>query len=161
MKEGQASRQRRKRRNGTRAGLDNFTNAVVSPVSDKEVAAAVESYAPRKPKLGAGSGAAVSAKAHGTVSRHGGDDAERIHFANAEIILVGDEEVATPVYSNSNRTTELGHDGQATVTTESKCPVTCYGGDDAERIYFADTVVAKVGDKYIASLINSYAGRSI
>src|SRR5262249_16047918 len=75
------------------------------------------------------------------------DVAGGIHFADAEVIGIGDEQIAGAVQGYSPRRKQAGAGGGAAIAGKRAGAVPGKRGDSPAGIYFADAIVSEVSDK--------------
>jgi hypothetical protein len=126
-------------------GRIHAPDAIVA-VTNKQVAACVESQAIRK-------------KAEGASGNRRDDPGSHVYAPDTLIPSVSYEEIAVSVEGYAAWAVYAGAGGGASVAAKAFCAVPSYRVDDARlRIHAPDAIVAEVGDKYVASDIYCYIG---
>src|SRR5207249_8600108 len=115
---------------GDKPGWGHLADAVVVRVGDEEIARRVHRQTPWGRELGGSCRTPISAKVICSGARNGGDDAGRVHLADAVVLSVGDEQIPCRVHLHTPWGPELSGGRRAAVSAEASCSAARNGGDD-------------------------------
>src|SRR5207244_6759468 len=92
-------------------------------------------------KSGVLSQAAVARETDRSVAGHGSDDSSGgVHFADAEVEMIRDVNVARSVHVQAGSSIQLSVGGRASVTRESQWPCADHGCNDSRGVHFTNSI---------------------
>jgi hypothetical protein len=128
---------------------------LIADVGDEKVAGAVHGHAEGDVQTGAGREATVATKPRSAVPGHGGDGAgDSVYEADAVVIRVGDEEVASGVHGHAGGDGQIGVGRGVSVAAEALGAIASDRSDDPARgFHAADAVIPTVRDEDVARTV--------
>lgn len=100
-----------------------------------------------------GSGSALAKGCIGAIARKGGDNAQRIYFANAAVALVGNVNITGGIYGHICRCMEHGGSGGSTVAIVAGSACAGDGSNGAGGTNFSDSMIACIYYVVIAPFV--------